>query len=55
LCAQLQWATSGERPILLRRERDVGHGARSVSRTIELSVDGLVFEADRLGLTFPDA
>jgi prolyl oligopeptidase len=55
LCAQLQWATSGERPILLRRERDVGHGARSVTRTIELSVDGLVFEADRLGLTFPDA
>ena len=54
LCAALQQATSGafdERPILLRRERHVGHGARSVSRTIELSVDTLAFLADRLGLS----
>jgi prolyl oligopeptidase len=53
LCAALQWATSGERPILLRRERDVGHGARSVTRSIDLTVDSLAFEASRLGLAWP--
>jgi prolyl oligopeptidase len=53
LCAAMQWATSGDRPILLRRERDVGHGARSVTRSIELTVDGLSFEASRLGLAWP--
>jgi prolyl oligopeptidase len=53
LCAALQWATTGDGPVLLRRERDVGHGARSISRTIELSVDTLAFEAERLGLSFP--
>ena len=50
MCAALQHATSGAGPVLLRRERDVGHGARSVSRAIELSVDQLAFFADRLGL-----
>jgi len=50
LCAALQWATSSDDPILLRRERDVGHGARSLSRSIELSVDTLAFQAERLGL-----
>jgi prolyl oligopeptidase len=50
MCAALQHATAGDRPILLRRERDVGHGARSVSRTVELGVDQLAFLADRLGL-----
>jgi prolyl oligopeptidase len=55
LCAALQWATSGDRPILLRRERDVGHGARSVSRSIDLTVDTLAFEADRLGLAWPSS
>ena len=50
MCAALQHATAGTRPILLRRERDVGHGARSVSRTVQLSVDQLAFLADRLGL-----
>ena len=34
MAAALQHATAGPRPILLRRERDVGHGARSVSRTV---------------------
>jgi prolyl oligopeptidase len=53
LCAALQWATSGDRPILLRRERDVGHGARSVSRSIDLTVDTLAFHASRLGLSWP--
>ncbi len=50
MAAALQHATAGPRPILLRRERDVGHGARSVSRTVQLSVDQLAFLAGRLGL-----
>jgi prolyl oligopeptidase len=50
MCAALQHATAGSRPVLLRREKDVGHGARSVSRTVALSVDQLSFLADRLGL-----
>jgi prolyl oligopeptidase len=53
LCAALQWATSSdpdERPVLLRRERKVGHGARSVTRTIELAVDQLSWLADQLGV-----
>ena len=50
MAAALQHATAGPRPILLRRERDVGHGARSVSRTVQLAVDQLAFLADRLGL-----
>jgi prolyl oligopeptidase len=51
MCAALQHATTGSRPVLLRREKDVGHGARSVSRTVALSVDQLAFLADRLGLS----
>jgi prolyl oligopeptidase len=53
LCAALQWATSSdpdERPVLLRRERKVGHGARSVTRTIELAVDQLSWLASQLGV-----
>ncbi|MDP9407605.1 MAG: prolyl oligopeptidase family serine peptidase [Actinomycetota bacterium] len=53
-CAALQASTTSGRPVLLRRERDVGHGARSVSRTIGLSVDTAVFLADALGLGWPD-
>ena len=56
LCAALQWATTGsfgDRPILYRREQHVGHGARSVSRTIDLTVDTTTFLADRLGLSLP--
>ncbi len=50
LCAALQDTTSADRPVLLRRERDVGHGARSISRTVELSVDTTAFLADQTGL-----
>ncbi len=53
LCAALQWATSAspdDRPVLLRRERDAGHGARSVRRTVELNADMLAFLAGQLGL-----
>ena len=51
MCAALQHATTGARtrPILLRRETDVGHGARSVSRTVELAVDQLAFLAAHTG------
>lgn len=53
MCAVLQHATAGDfatRPVLLRRETDVGHGARSVSRTVALSVDQLAFLAAHTGL-----
>ncbi|MFC4948916.1 prolyl oligopeptidase family serine peptidase [Pseudonocardia sp. GCM10023141] len=53
MCAALQHATSGDpetRPILLRRETDVGHGARSVSRTVDLTADWLAFLATHTGL-----
>jgi prolyl oligopeptidase len=53
LAAALQWATSADplsRPILLRAETQVGHGARSVTRTVELSADQLAFLAHQLGL-----
>jgi prolyl oligopeptidase len=50
LCAALQSATGSGRPVLLRDERDVGHGARSVSRSVGLSVDLLAFLAAHTGL-----
>jgi len=52
LCAALQWATSrppAEAPILLRREENVGHGGRSVSRTISLAADVLGFFNGAIG------
>ena len=55
LCAALQYATSSDRPVLLRRETDVGHGARALSRSIDLSVDTLSFLARWTGLRLPDA
>jgi prolyl oligopeptidase len=50
MAAALQHASSGDRPILIRREKDVGHGARALSRTIALSVDTLAFAAKWTGL-----
>ncbi|OZM78499.1 prolyl oligopeptidase family protein [Pseudonocardia sp. MH-G8] len=53
MCAALQHATTGDpttRPVLIRRETDVGHGARSVSRTVALAVDQLAFLAAHTGL-----
>lgn len=49
MCAALQHSTTGG-PVLLRRESDVGHGARSISRTVALSVDTLAFLAHHTGL-----
>ncbi|MEP7024824.1 MAG: prolyl oligopeptidase family serine peptidase, partial [Actinomycetota bacterium] len=48
MCAALQYATAGpvdSRPVLLRRESDVGHSSRSVSRTVGLSAETLAFAA----------
>jgi prolyl oligopeptidase len=53
MCAALQAATAAdhdERPVLLRVERDVGHGARALSRTVALAADTLGFQARQLGL-----
>jgi prolyl oligopeptidase len=50
MAAAMQHATSGDAPVLIRREKDVGHGARAVSRSIELSVDVLAFLAAHIGL-----
>jgi prolyl oligopeptidase len=53
LAAALQHATSapiGERPILVRREHNVGHSTRSISRSLTLWADELSFFADQLGL-----
>ena len=50
MCAALQWATASERPVLLRRERQTGHGARSVRRTVELQADVLAFLAAEVDL-----
>ena len=51
MCAAVQHATSGDRPVLLRTEGDVGHGARSTNRAIEESADTLAFFARWLGLS----
>ena len=56
MAAALQWATSSDpaaRPILVRREPRVGHGARSVSRTVDLATDTLSFFGYQLGLALP--
>jgi prolyl oligopeptidase len=50
LAAALQHATTSERPIVLRRETSVGHGARAISRTVGLAADQLAFLAEHAGL-----
>jgi prolyl oligopeptidase len=50
LCAALQHATSSDRPILIRAEGDVGHGARALSRSVTLAADTLAFTAAWTGL-----
>jgi prolyl oligopeptidase len=51
MCAALQQATSGDAPILLRNESEVGHDARSVSRSVGLTTDTLSFLASQTGLS----
>ena len=56
MCAALQHATSAplaQRPVLLRREGQVGHGARAVSRSVGLAADTLAFLARYTGLELP--
>jgi prolyl oligopeptidase len=58
MCAALQHATAApisQRPVLLRREAKVGHGARAVSRTVSLAAEGLAFAAGQTGLAIEDA
>ncbi len=50
MCAALQHATTSGLPVLLRREKDVGHGARAVSRSVDLSADTMAFTAAMTGL-----
>ena len=50
MCAALQHATSSGRPVLIRAEGDVGHGARALSRTVALSADTMAFAAAWTGL-----
>ncbi|WP_043577184.1 prolyl oligopeptidase family serine peptidase [Actinopolyspora erythraea] len=53
MCAALQHATSAppdKSPVLLRRETEVGHSARSVSRTVGMATDHLAFLAEATGL-----
>jgi prolyl oligopeptidase len=49
-CAALQHASASGKPVLLRAEAQVGHGARAVSRTAELTGDQLAFVARETGL-----
>ena len=51
MAAALQYASTSERPLLLRCEKDVGHSARSLSRSVGLSSDVLGFTAASTGLT----
>ena len=44
-CSTPPRPTRRQRPVLLRREADVGHGARALSRSVELSADTLAFMA----------
>jgi prolyl oligopeptidase len=48
MCAALQHANAGDRPVLIRRERNVGHATRAVSRTVDLAADRLAFFAATL-------
>lgn len=50
MTAALQHAQAGDRPILLRNETEVGHGARAVSRSVDLLADQLAFIAAHTGL-----
>ena len=53
MCAAVQFATTAaeaDRPVLLRNEAQVGHGARALSRSIALSADTLAFAAAQTGL-----
>lgn len=51
MVAAAQAATSGDRPVLLRTEGNVGHGARSINKAVEETADTLAFLANWTGLS----
>ncbi|MFI0960829.1 prolyl oligopeptidase family protein [Streptomyces sp. NPDC021080] len=53
MCAALQWAGTGDAPVVLRTERGVGHAARASSRSARLYADVMAFFAHHLGLHLP--
>ena len=56
MCAALQHATSSDpsaKPVLFRREADVGHSVRSKDKTLDLGADQLSYFAHQLGLAVP--
>ena len=50
MCAATQAATTGDRPILLRSEGNVGHGARKLDAAVEETADTLAFLARWTGM-----
>lgn len=50
MCAALQWANSGERPVLLRYAFDAGHARGALSQAIDLAADVHAFAAAWTGL-----
>ena len=55
MSAAVQHAQSADRDILVRAEGNVGHGARSLDRSIELVADKLAFAAHWTGLEVTEA
>jgi prolyl oligopeptidase len=56
MCAALQHATTSDpdaKPVLFRREADVGHSVRSKDKTLDLGADQLGYFAHQLGLAPP--
>ncbi|MEV5753390.1 prolyl oligopeptidase family serine peptidase [Actinoallomurus sp. NPDC052308] len=51
MCAALQHATSGNRPILMRREPDTAHAASPASKERALTADLLAFAGEYTGLS----
>jgi prolyl oligopeptidase len=51
MCAALQFASTSDRPILIRNETNVGHGGRAVSKAVDVTADGLAFTARWTGLS----
>ncbi|MEH1017015.1 prolyl oligopeptidase family serine peptidase [Micromonospora sp. CPCC 206060] len=50
MCAALQWATVGERPVLLRTDVDAGHARRAVSSSVTMNAEILAFCSYQTGL-----
>jgi prolyl oligopeptidase len=55
MCAAVQAATTGDGPIVFRREVDVGHAGRSISRYVALLADEVAFMARHTGLALPSS